>query len=283
MKSVKISAVKQSESKGSKISMTTNVAILTNFRTGSTNFTLQKSEEYDLPYKGELFSHERQFSIGNLLSSSEFSVKYKYKDRNIANYALSNWNIFDELRAGHPACYKIMPSHFHKRMHSKTATDMFQLQTVLEHADKVYYLYRRDLRAQIMSWLAVRRDGSFGHTGFVTNTPLTYQTKEEDYVKRMRQLHGGEIVGETYKATMDPDDPVFHAKTTMSIKALVRQLVENYDDMAEMYKRVPGQLICYEDYFSGSKYKPYNREIKWTGEPQIDSYVDNWDIEGLFK
>jgi len=263
--------------------MTTNVAILTNFRTGSTNFTLQKSEEYDLPYKGELFSHERQFSIGNLLSSSEFSAKYKYKDRNIANYALSNWNIIDELRAGHPACYKIMPSHFHKRMHQRTATDMFQLQTVLEHADKVYYLYRRDLRAQIMSWLAVRRDGSFGHTGFVTNTPLTYQTKEEDYVKRMRQLHGGEIVGETYKATMDPDDPVFHAKTTMSIQALVRQLVENYDDMAEMYKRVPGELVCYEDYFSGSKYKPYNREIKWTGEPQIDSYVDNWDIEGLFK
>jgi len=263
--------------------MTTNVAILTNFRTGSTNFTLQKSEEYDLPYKGELFSHERQFPIGNLLSSSEFSAKYKYKDRNITNYALSNWNIFDELRAGHPACYKIMPSHFHKRMHQQTATDMFQLQTVLEHADKVYYLYRRDLRAQIMSWLAVRRDGSFGHTGFITNVPMTYKTKEEDYVKRMRQLHGGEIVGETYQATFDADDPVFHAKTTMSIQALVRQLVANYDDMAEMYKRVPGELVCYEDYFVGDKYNPYNREITWTGEPEIDQYVTNWDIEKLFK
>ena len=53
--------------------MTTNVAILTNFRTGSTNFTLQKAEEYDLPYKGELFSQERKFSNGNLINSSEFN------------------------------------------------------------------------------------------------------------------------------------------------------------------------------------------------------------------
>lgn len=263
--------------------MTNNVAILTNFRTGSTNFTLQKSEEYDLPYKGELFSHERQFPIGNLLSSAEFNFKYKYKDRNIANYALSNWNIFNELRHGHPACYKIMPSHLHQRFNRKTETDMFQLQTILEHADKVYYLYRRDFRAQIMSWLAVRRDGSFGKTGFITNTPLSFKTTEQDYVKRVKQLHGGEIEGETFKATFDPDDPVFHARTTMSIKALVRQLVENYDDMAEMYKRVPGQLVCYEDYFIGDKYKPYNRDITWTGEPEIDQYVDNWDIEGLFK
>jgi hypothetical protein len=53
--------------------------------------------------------------------------------------------------------------------------------------------------------------------------------------------------------------------------------------MAEIYKRVPGELVCYEDYFSGDQYNPYNREIKWTGEPEIDQYVDTYNIEGLFK
>jgi hypothetical protein len=266
--------------------MTTNVAILTNFRTGSTSFTLKKAKEFDLPYKGELFSHEKPHGIGKLLNTADFTAKYSYKDHNIVTHALSNWNIFDELRLGkEKACYKIMPTHFNKRYHYKTDVDMFQIQTILEHADKVYYLYRRDFRAQIKSWLAVRRDGSFGRTGFITNIPLTYVTPESDHVERMYQLHLGEAgqTPEPYQATMDPNDPVFHAKTTMSIEALVNQLQDNYKYMAEMYKRVPGELVCYEDYFSGDQYNPYNREIKWTGEPEIDQYVDNWDIEGLFK
>tara|TARA_Y100000389_G_C17395382_1_gene482224 strand:+ start:109 stop:909 length:801 start_codon:yes stop_codon:yes gene_type:complete len=266
--------------------MTTNVAILTNFRTGSTSFTLKKAEQYDLPYKGELFSHEKPHRIGNLLNTAEFNKKYQYKDHNIVAHALSNWNIFDELRLGNAeACYKIMPSHFNKRYNQRTSIDTFQIQTILEHADKVYYLYRRDFRAQIKSWLAVRRDGSFGHTGFTTNVALSYQTPEEDYAKRMYQLHLGKAgqTPEPYRATFDPADPVFHAKTNMSIESLVNQLVVNYNSMAEIYKRVPGELVCYEDYFSGEQYNPYNRDIKWTSEPEIDQYVDNWDIEGLFK
>lgn len=248
--------------------MTTNVAILTNFRTGSTSFTLKKAEEHNLPYKGELFSHEKPYSIGWLKQESD------------------NWNIFDVLRIGkEKACYKIMPSHFDKTVNGKTKIDTFQIQTILEHADKVYYLYRRDFRAQIKSWLAVRRDGSFGHTGFLTNIPIHYGGTEAEYTQRLSQLHSGSYgkTEEPYKATMDPDDPVFHAKTTMSIKSLVKQLNDNYEEMAELYKRVPGELVCYEDYFSGDQYNPYNREIKWTGEPEIDQYVNTYDIEGLFK
>lgn len=265
--------------------MTTNVAILTNFRTGSTSFTLEKSKEYNLPYKGELFSHEKPHTIGSLLNIKEFLAKHKYQDHQIATYALSNWNIFDELRRGADACYKIMPTHFNKRFNGKTKVDLFQLQAVLEEADKVYYLYRRDFRAQIKSWLAVRRDGSFGHTGFITNTAISPRATEADYVQRLYQLHSGSFgkTEEPYKATLDPNDPVFHSKTEIAIKSLVRQLVENYNAMSEMYKRVPGQLVCYEDYFISDKYNPYNREITWTGEPEIDQYVPNWDIEGMFK
>lgn len=259
--------------------MTRNVAIVTNFRTGSTNFTLDKSDEYNLPYKGELFSHEKPHGVGNLLNIVKFQEKYQYKDRNVAKLMLSNWNIFEELRRGAPACYKIMPSHF---MEDK---DLFQLQTVLEHADKVYYLYRRDFRAQILSWLAVRRDGSFGLTGFKTNVPLTWNQREENYTDRIKQLHRGTfgVFDEPFEAEIDPDDPVFHANTDMNIKNLIRQLVRNYEKMSFLYKRVPGELVCYEDYFTDDKYKPYNRNIKWTSEPQIDQYVNNWDIEGLFK
>jgi hypothetical protein len=249
--------------------MTTNVAILTNFRTGSTSFTLKKAEEHNLPYKGELFSHEKPYTIGWLKATEN-----------------NNWNIFDVLRIGkEKACYKIMPSHFDKTVNGKTKIDTFQIQTILEHADKVYYLYRRDFRAQIKSWLAVRRDGSFGHTGFLTNIPIHYGGTEAEYTQRLSQLHSGSYgkTEEPYKATMDPDDPVFHAKTTMSIKSLVKQLNDNYEEMAELYKRVPGELVCYEDYFSGDQYNPYNREIKWTSEPEIDQYVNTYDIEGLFK
>ena len=98
-------------------------------------------------------------------------------------------------------------------------------------------------------------------------------------------MHSGSFgkTEEPYKATLDPNDPVFHSKTEIAIKSLVRQLVENYNAMSEMYKRVPGQLVCYEDYFISDKYNPYNREITWTGEPEIDQYVPNWDIEGMFK
>jgi hypothetical protein len=265
--------------------MITNVAILTNFRTGSTNFTLDKAEEYNLPYTGELFSHERPYRIGRLAGIKDTDAS-SYGIMN--EYILSLWNIYEELRRGAPACYKIMPSHFNSYTRTDIHYDLEHLQQVLEEADKVYYLYRKDLRAQILSWLAVRRDGSFDRTGFNTNIPLDHRLVRPEFIKkfneRITQIHRGTYqVGETYKATMDPDEPYWYAKTTTSMEAVVRQIVENYDIMSYMYKRVPGQLVCYEDYFSGEKYKPYNRQIEWLKEPQIDQYVDNWDIEGLFK
>ena len=44
--------------------MINQVAIITNFRTGSTSFTLLKAEEYKLPYKAELFAHNRPEPLG---------------------------------------------------------------------------------------------------------------------------------------------------------------------------------------------------------------------------
>lgn len=247
--------------------MTRNVVILTNFRTGSTSFTLKKSDEYRLPYKGELFSHERPYPIGKLPTKQALAdggMDYRHCDQ-----LLSRWNLFQELRDGAQACYKIMPNHFDK--------DLTQLEMVLAQADKVYYLYRKDLMAQVKSWMEVRHSGSFGETGFITNTA------EES--TRLRQLHLGTLkVGETYRNTIDPNDPMFTtSRTNVETRHLVTQIDRNYQAMGLMYKKVPGVLVCYEDYFSGDLYKPYNREIKWTSEPQIDEWVTDWTIENYFK
>ena len=278
MKSAKISVVKQSESKGSKTSMTTNVAIVTNFRTASTTFTLEKSEEYNLPYKGELFSHERPFAIGKVPSQADLMRK-DIVDQEVTHLCCSHWNIYEQLRNKVRACYKIMPFHF------RFDKDFVTLEHVLKEADKVYYLYRKDFRAQILSWIAVRITGTFEHTGFDTNIGMTPTNVEEAYVGRMHQLHRGTFqTAETYQVNIGPaEEAWFNTKTDLNLERLIGQLEYNYKSMAEMYKRVPGELVCYEDYFSGSKYKPYNRQINWTSEPQIDSYVNNWDIEGLFK
>lgn len=265
--------------------MTRNVAIVTNFRTGSTSFTLQMSKKHSLPYKGELFSHEKPHAIGDLPNRNELMHAFQTKGFPLymADIYLSRWNLFEELRKGAAACYKIMPTHFQG--------DLPQLETVLSQADRVYYLYRKDFMSQIKSWMEVRLTGSFDKTGFDTNVGLKPSADEKQsgvddpYTKRMHQLHLGEYqVGETYRNTIDPNDPVFgNTKLDCAADRLVKQLVTNYEIMGDMYKRVPGDLVCYEDYFSGDSYKPYNREITWTSEPQIDQYVDNWDIESYFK
>jgi|TARA_R110000744_G_scaffold284051_1_gene395395 hypothetical protein len=249
--------------------MTRNVVILTNFRTGSTSFTLKKSEEYRLPYKGELFSHERPHPIGKLPAKQTIVAQYGYSSYAWVDTYLSRWNLFQELQAGNQACYKIMPSHFEG--------DHFQLEKVLAEADKVYYLYRRDLMAQVKSWMEVRHSGSFDKTGFITNN--------SDEAIRQPQLHLGTLGdGETYQNTIDPNDPIFvSSRTNVETRHLVTQIDRNYQAMGLMYKKVPGVLVCYEDYFSGDLYKPYNREIKWTSEPQIDEWVTDWTIENYFK
>jgi len=256
--------------------MMSNVVVLTNFRTASTTFTLIKSEEYNLPYKGELFSHEKPHQIGSIPGVGEL-VRDGVSNHN-QNLIYSRWNIHTELAKGHAACYKIMPSHF--------KGNSFQLETVLKNADKVYYLYRRDFMAQIKSWMEVRLSGSFDKTGFATNVAVDQRDGLGDpYVRRMHQVHRGTYMNaETYRNTVDPNCHDFtNSKTDVETKALVKQLVGNYETMSDMYKRVPGVLVCYEDYFSGDSYKPYNREITWTSEPQVNQYVPNWDIESYFK
>lgn len=243
------------------------VCVVTNFRTGSTSFTLIKSDIYKLPYKAELFSHEKPSSLGSIPSRGELvanmrALKY-------ADLIQSDANLLHELKRNQ-ACFKIMPSHFKNERKDHTSI----MHEVLQNVDKIYYLYRRDFIAQVKSWIAVRLYGDFDKTGFRVDSSSHSQHE------RLKETHLG-LLGnyETHRITVDPKCEELNGKFgEITIPNLRTQLADNYFQMAELYKKFPGELVCSEEYFVGKKYRPYNREITWTEEPEIE----NLDVEKLF-
>lgn len=245
------------------------VCVVTNFRTASTSFTLLKADMYKLPYKAELFSHEKPSALGSIPSRGELvanmrALKY-------ADLIQSDANLLFELKYKNtPACFKIMPSHF-KNTHKDHTEIMHE---VLASVDKIYYLYRRDFISQVKSWIVVRRYGDFDKTGFRVDA----SSHEPD--RRLRETHLG-LLGnyETHKVTIDPKCRELNGDFgEITIPNLRDQLADNYLQMAKLYKMFPGELVCSEDYFSGKRYNPYNREITWTEEPEIKDL----DVEKLF-
>ena len=54
------------------------VAVVCNYRTGSTTFTLQKAEEYGIPYGGEAFSHEKANQVGSIPARHKLQQAVSY-------------------------------------------------------------------------------------------------------------------------------------------------------------------------------------------------------------
>ena len=241
--------------------MYNTVCIVTNFRCASTSFNLLKAEEYDLPYKGELFSHERSRNLGNAPSLWKLRRENKEREVKYSNeeliYLCRDEAFLEELRKGEPCCFKVMPSHI------KT-DDM--LYNIVSSCDKVYYLYRRDFKAQLSSYLAARMKGDWIATGFKRKSrPNTHEMIKDTHL-------GTNGKGETVVRNLDPFQ-------NMKLRRLLpEQLINNYIRMAELYKQIPGELICAEDYFTKDKYNPYNRKINWTKDPNFEDF----DVEGLF-
>lgn len=234
------------------------VCIVTNFRTGSSSFTLLKSEEYGLPYKAEMLSHERAYGLGEVQPRWKLKrEKYSFEDRCEMTSAVK---YLEQLEKGVPCCFKIMPSH----LIEDDGHEM--LRKIVKACDKVYYLYRRDFKAQVRSWVAARATGDWGATGFKRRSPnLT--------IERLREVHLGLLgKGETVvkNVKVKNNGEAFWAR--------YNQLLKNYLVMADLYKEVPGELVCMEDYFSEDKYNPYNRKIIWDEELDIPDF----DVEGLF-
>ena len=238
-----------------------SVCIVTNYRTASTSFTLIKADEYGLPYKGELFSHERPYRIGAVPRLGELKHIPRQEKIEMTKEEL----IIDEIKNGTECCFKLMPLQIENELNTEQ---------LLKSVDKIYYLYRRDFKSQCLSWIAARALGDWGKTGFKVKTSI------KDLFERQKELHLG-TVGKK-------DSPVIRNITLEKlshydpekkrVKMLIKDLMENYIEMSKLYRKFPGELVCTEDYFSGNKYNPYNRVT--TFDVEID--VPDFNVEQLF-
>jgi hypothetical protein len=242
-----------------------SVCVITNFRTGSTSFTLLKAEEYNLPYKAEMFSHDRPYGLGKAKAKWEVASKMHEYTEEEKRFRISEDLFLDQIAVGEPCCFKVMPNQV------KEEGNMDKL---LQTVDKIYYLYRRDFKAQAKSWIAVRRIGDFGGTGFIS-------MEKRKNTEKMKELHLG-ILGkeQTVKHHIDLTD---ESTVNWSVKSgfLIAGLIKNYRDMANLYRQYPGELICMEDYFAERDYPRYNREITWEVEPNWPE--PDFNPENLFK
>tara|TARA_B100001057_G_scaffold160412_2_gene161052 strand:+ start:661 stop:1419 length:759 start_codon:yes stop_codon:yes gene_type:complete len=244
---------------------TNKIAIVCNYRTASTTFTLMKAEEYDLPYGGEAFSHEKAQRVGSIPSRIELQQSYQIMQYEILDLIQSDANLMTELRnPSTQLCFKIMPWQ---------VRDDYIIKQILESVDKIYYLYRRDFEATCKSWIAVRRWGDFGKTGF------KYQSNNFTY-ERIREQHLG-LLGKDEKhiVEVDPNDPFLNGGMgVVTVPNCINQIRDNYERMKWLYKLYPGELICMEDYFVRDKWRPYNKQVNWVEEIDIPHY----DVESGF-
>jgi hypothetical protein len=253
--------------------MTNTVCILTNFRTGSTAFTLLKSEQYNLPYKGELFSHERPWDYGPALAA--FKELENIRDGIVPpdEYSKLGQRDFkqiykDELKKGTPACFKLMPDHVVQPW-LKNIDPEHDLE-IAQSCDKVYVLYRRNWADQVKSWVGMRANGEFGKNG------LKHDRKSGD--PRLVDFHWNMHVGTEYQVERVVRD--INIRDWEFAKLCTGQLMNNYKRLAYLYKQLPNaELVCMEDFYATQPYKKYNHEFVWSnGEPEIPDF----DVEGLF-
>lgn len=242
------------------------VAVVCNFRTGSTAFTIMKADEYELPYEAEIFSHDRPGRVGSIPQRAQLQKDYFITQAEILDLIQSDANYITELNKPQThICFKVMPGQ---------VEDMSTMEEIVKSVDKVIYLYRRDFEATCKSWVAVRRHGDFHKTGFIVESPRWSPD-------RLREVHlGTKGKDEKHIVTVDPDDAALTGGMgVVTVPNCIRQIQDNYERMAELYKKYPGELVCMEDYFVRDKWRPYNKEVNWVRD--ID--VPEFDVESLFS
>lgn len=230
------------------------VCTVTNFRNASTSFTLLKSEEYDLPWKSEMFSHALPHFLGKVEQGQKALNKFTKNEIDLM--------LLDEIVKGTKCCFKLMPLHIRNE---KTRRN------VVKSVDKLYYLYRRNFIDQVKSLAAVRLlGGIFTQTGF--------EVKSSDFYERAKETHLGRSgIGKTSVQVVTQKH--LDKWPNMPISFFRDIIVNNYIEMSKLYKEFPGELICYEDYFKGEKYLRYNKQVHW----EIEPIIEDFDVESLFK
>lgn len=183
------------------------ICIFANYRTGSTTIIEKIVENNNLPGLGEYF---RIMNIGyaRLLPFEK---------------VLRNFNSMNEF------VLKIMADH--------VGHDMQKLSDIVTRCDRIIYVYRRDFKAQALSWLAADSTASYND---------------------LKKLDGS--VAELIVPNLTPE----------YVDKQVDMLKNNYITMGKLYKKYPGEVICLDDFETKD---PYTRKYVWTnGQPEIPEF-----------
>lgn len=191
------------------------ICIFTNYRTGSS------------------FLNQR---IGFINGTKTFGEMFSYYQ------VKNNLESFDEhlshLNSNSKFVLKLMADHL--------SYDKDKLEQVLTSCDKIVYLYRKDFKAQAMSYIAASITNTYSITGLKENL-------------------------QNHRIITVPQVP------QQQIDSYVDVLKNNYLSMSYFFNKIPGELICLEDF---EIKKPYQKTISWIGEvPEIPEF----DVEALFN
>lgn len=206
--------------------------VISNYRCGTSTFTMKLAEEYNVPYCGEIFNAGKPFPIGKAGSKASKQAK------------------LEQVLSGAQGAFKIFPNQCNYDM----------LKKMMLAADKTYYLYRRDFVAQTRSWVGMSQTGDYGKNGFIIDP------------NRKASGINGEY-GETVKHNIRTNQGTVNQKA--------KQLKHNWEIIRKLYKELPQfEVVCYEDHFKKTDWKPYNREYTWlNGKLNFPEY----DVESIFN
>jgi len=242
------------------------IAIISNWRTGSTYFTMKKAHEHGVPFMGELFHVSRPFSIGEVPRGWITEESIREELRHLPAKEASDTMIIEALENGHPGCFNLRPG----QIEDKYWPYLF------ENLDKVYYLYRRNWDAQVRSFVSVDLRGDWGVTGWFFQRPGDEHTPPDHTDEEMRNQ---KILGTWYNRTKPYISKVRPTFDLLEDRAAL--LIREYIRMYRCYKQHPGELVAYEDWYTGEQYRPDNKHVYYLGEEEL--MYPKFDTVGLFE
>ena len=134
--------------------------VISNYRCGTSTFTMKLAEQYNVPYCGELFNSGKPFPIGNAGRKAPHPQKV------------------EAVKNGAQGAFKIFPNQCSYEV----------MKNMMIAADKTYYLYRRDFAAQCRSWIGMSATGDYGNNGFIKDPNKKISGINGEYGKTVKHV-----------------------------------------------------------------------------------------------